>query len=128
MTDELTFPQKAERAWGDSLPDWVRELAHLAERDALKGCSKFLGCSTTMISQAISNKYPGKLSDLEAKVRGALMGEMVQCPVLGEIGRNDCLHWQDKRRVSTNSVRAELYRACRNGCPHSRLKGGGNAS
>jgi len=128
MTDELTFNEKAKIAWGDNLPDWVFELALLATRDNLSGSSKVLGCSKTMISQIISNKYPGDLEKFEAKVRGALMGEKVQCPVFGDIGRDDCLRWQASPKTNTNALRSQVYVACRNGCPHSRLKGGGNAS
>lgn len=122
----LTMQEKAERAWG-TVPDWVGELAELAERHGLNACASRLGYSPAVISQTIGNKYRGDLTKLEDKVRGALMGATVHCPVLGEIGRDVCLSWQGKERATTNAMRARLYRACRDGCPHSRLKGGGHA-
>ncbi|WP_298815431.1 hypothetical protein [uncultured Roseibium sp.] len=44
------------------------------------------------------------------------------------IRRDRCLNWQTKPRAITNATRTKMYHACRNGCPHSRLKGGGNVS
>lgn len=127
MTETLTMIEKAELAWGPSMPEWVRELAALADRDGLRGCERLIGYSYTTISQAIANKYRGDVSRIEQKVRGALMGETVTCPVQGQIARNVCLDWQRKPRAVTNPFRTKVYRACRNGCPHSRLKNtGGN--
>ena len=122
----LTMQQKAEQAWG-TVPDWIGELAELAQAQGLNACAARLGYSSATISQTIGNKYAGDLAKLEDKVRAVLMGTKVDCPILGEIGRDACLEWQGKPRATTNAMRARLYRACRNNCPHSRLKGGGNA-
>jgi len=118
----LTMQQKASSAWNDQVPEWVSELASLADREGLNACARRLGYSAAVISQTISAKYPGDLSKVEDKVRGALMGSVVDCPVLGEIGRDTCLSWQKKPRAVTNAMRTKLHRACRSGCPHSRLK------
>ncbi|MEP1254297.1 MAG: transcriptional regulator, partial [Alphaproteobacteria bacterium] len=77
------------------------------------------------VSQVIGSKYPGDLAKVEDKVRGALMGLVVMCPVLGEIGRDVCLETQALPHVITNSTRTRVYRACRSGCPNSGLKGRG---
>ncbi|MBO0346015.1 transcriptional regulator [Roseibium sp. CAU 1637] len=114
--------EKAAAAWNGQLPEWVSELANLADRDGLNACARRLGYSAAVISQTISAKYPGDLSKVEDKVRGALMGAVVDCPILGEIGRDTCLSWQKKPRAVTNAMRTKLHRACRSGCPHSRLK------
>lgn len=123
----LSMQQKASKAWDGGVPDWVAELAEMAERQGLNACASRLGYSPAVISQTIGNKYQGDLSKVEDKVRGALMGATVLCPVLGEIGRDVCLGWQAKPKAVTNSTRSKLYRACRNRCPHSRLKGGSHA-
>ena len=122
MSGETTMQAKAANAWGDAMPDWIGELADAAEKLGLNACAKRLGYSPSVVSQAIAAKYAGDLTRVETKVRGALMGETVTCPVLGEIGRNQCLDWQGKPRAVTNAVRTRVYRACRSGCPHSRLK------
>lgn len=127
MMTSLSMPEKANTAWTPKPPEWVVELALFAQSNGLNGCAKLLGYSITTISQVISNKYPGDLSKLEDKVRGALMQEAVGCPVLGSLTRDLCLDWQAKPQAVTNSTRTRVYRACRTGCPHSRLKGGGRA-
>ncbi len=127
MSTSSTMVQKAEAAWGGTPPDWIAELARLASAKGLNACAQRLGYSPTTISQTIGNKYPGDLAKVEEKVRGALMGSTVDCPVLGGIGRHICLDWQAKPRAVTNSTRSKVYRACRDGCPHSRLKGSHDA-
>lgn len=118
---DRTAAQKAEAAWGD-VPDWVRELAALADREGLRGAEKRVGYSASAISTVINNRYRGDMVRVEESVRGALMGQTVACPVLGEIGRDQCLAWQKKPFAATSSVRVAVYRACRSGCPHSALK------
>jgi len=127
MNAHVSMQQKATMGWNGEVPDWVAELADLAEAEGLNASARRIGCSPATVSQTISNKYGADLSKIEDKVRGALMGETVKCPILGEIGRDACLDWQAKPRAVTNALRTQVYRACRNRCPHSRLKGGGNA-
>ncbi len=122
MTQQLSMIEKAQAAWGEHLPDWVAELALLATNEGLNACAKRLRYSAAVISQTIGNKYPGDLAKIETTVRGALMHETVQCPVVGEIGRDRCLQHQSADRAHTNSVRTRLYLACRSGCPHSRIR------
>jgi lambda repressor-like predicted transcriptional regulator len=122
MNLEPTMLDKAQAAWGPEMPDWVRELAGLASRTSLNAAAKRLGYSPATLSQTLANKYPGDLERLAATVRGALMGERVVCPVLGTIGRDACLAWQSKPRAVTNAVRTRVFRACRSGCPNSRLR------
>ncbi|QDG74431.1 transcriptional regulator [Labrenzia sp. PHM005] len=126
MTAE-TMAAKAKIAWGADLPDYVRELARLADNQSLNSCAKRIGLSPATLSQTISNRYPGNQKKVEAAVRGALMGETVVCPILGEIGRHICLDWQGKPRAVTNAIRSQVYRACRDGCPHSYLRRTSNA-
>lgn len=123
MRLEPTMSEKAEAAWGADMPDWVRELAGLASRTSLNAAARRLGYSPSTLSQTLANKYPGDLERIADTVRGALMGETVTCPVLGDIGRDACLAWQGKPRAITNAIRSRVYKACRSGCAHSRLKG-----
>lgn len=127
MTSNPTMMDKANVAWNGAPPDWVCELAQMATSKGLNSVAQRLGYSSAVLSQTIGNKYPGDLSKVEDKVRGALMGKKVACPVLGSIGRDKCLDVQALPRAVTNSIRTRLYRACRSGCPHSRLKGGDDA-
>lgn len=116
------FAAIAREHWGASVPDWVVILAEDATRLGLKRTAGRISYSVSTVSEVIRAKYRGRLPDVEERVRGALMGATVDCPVSGEIGRDACLDHQKAPFAATNSHRIELYRACRGGCPHSRLK------
>lgn len=120
--DTRSMLDKACCGWGET-PDWVAELAQLADREGLAKAGARIGYSASVVSQAINNRYAmGDLGRVEEAVRGALMGLEVECPVLGPIGRNHCLDEQKQPFRATSRHRAQLYHACRGGCPHSKLK------
>lgn len=114
---------KATAAWGPTMPDEVRELALYVDRNTGAAAAKAIGYSAAVVSNMLAARYPGDQDAVFAKIRGALMGEVVVCPVLGEIGRHRCLSEQKMPFATSNAARARVYRACRTGCPHSRLKG-----
>jgi hypothetical protein len=119
--NKVDFVAKARACWGSSAPDWVLILAELARDKTLSSAAARVAYSPATVSYVISNKYRGDLSLVEAKVRGALMGMTVDCPILGEIGRHRCLDEQKMGNNASSSIRSKLYRACRSGCPHSRV-------
>lgn len=123
MRARINHVDKARTAWGDALPDWVLALAEACSVETQVAVGKRLGYSNSAVSCVLSNTYEnGNMDRFEQVVRGALMAEVVLCPVLGtEIGRNVCSGWQ-KRPFSTASANAvRMYQGCRSGCPHSRL-------
>lgn len=109
---DMTFAEKAAAAWGD-VPDWVNELCRLADQVGLGGTGKRVGYAPSAISTVISRKYRGDLGRVEAMVRGALMAETVDCPVLGEIGRDTCLTEQKAPFRATSAFRVQLFHACK---------------
>ncbi|NDW04044.1 transcriptional regulator [Jiella pacifica] len=115
----MTFLEKARTSWSPA-PDWIEELALFADAQGLKGAALRTGVGGSTISQVLSKKYPGVLGNVEARVRGALMRETVDCPVLDEMRRDVCLNWQAKPFAATSSLRVSMFRACRSGCPHSK--------
>lgn len=110
---------KARERWGEA-PDWILVLAELVDQHGLKGAEKRIGAGASTISQVLSNNYRGVIGNIEARVRGALMGMTVDCPIKGEMRRDVCLEWQGKPFAPTSSDRARMYHACRSGCPHSK--------
>lgn len=116
----------SREAWGSPVPDWVEALAAEALRTTGAAAAKRIGYSGAVVSQVLRRSYPGDLAAVEERVRGAFMGAVVDCPVLGEIGRDRCLREQDMPCTGASAMRMRLYHACRSGCPHSRLKGGGD--
>ena len=119
---KTNFAAKAAAAWGEAIPPEVRELAEYADRHSGAAAAKKIGYSPGLVSHLLAASYPGDLPTVMARIRGALMGEAVACPVLGEISRDHCLDEQKRPFAATNAARARVYRACRSGCPHSRLK------
>lgn len=118
-----TMAEKAAIAFSGQVPDWIAELAQLADRDGLKAAAARVNYSPSAISNVINGRYQkGNLARVEECVRGALMGATVDCPALGTIGRDRCLDWQKKPYAPTSSFRVEMFNACRAGCPHSKLK------
>ena len=113
--DHRTFVEKAAAAWGET-PDWIAELAAIADQLGQKKAADMIGYTAA-----------GDMQGVEESVRGALMGLKVECPILGEIGRDHCLQEQKEPFRATSAFRAQIYHACRNGCPNARLKGGKNA-
>jgi hypothetical protein len=111
------FLAKAVAAWGDDPPLEVVALAEAAQRDTASAAARAIGYSPAVVSHVLANRYPGDLSAVFAKIRGVWLGEMVVCPVLGEIGRDQCLREQKRPFAATNSSRARLFHACKI-CPN----------
>ena len=119
MTVESSFKVKSEASWSPR-PDWVGELARVADQGGLKAAAGRVGYSASAVSQVIGNTYRGNLTRFEARVRGSLMGATVMCPVDGEIGRDECLDNQAAPFAAAGSRAVALWRACRSGeCPYS---------
>lgn len=115
--------EKAKAAWGE-VPDWLEVLADECGKASQKKVSMKLKVSSTVVNRIISNTYEGDVEKFAEKVRGTYMSARVECPVLGEIGRDRCIAEQGKKQTFENPLRPKIYRACRSGCIHSRLGGG----
>ena len=123
-TIKITFVRKAELAWVGGVPAEVRALAERADAGTASAAAKAIGMSPATVSHLISAKIEKHdLTKIYGIIRGALMGETVQCPRKGPMGRNVCLSWQEKPFAPTSADRVAMFHACRSGCPHSRLKG-----
>lgn len=112
----------AER-WGDP-PDWVVQLAAACERSSQAAVAARIGYSAPAVNQVLQHVYDGNLARVEQAVRGAVMAERVDCPVLEVIPREVCARHQRRRagELTVNPLLPKLYRACRAGCPHSLIK------
>lgn len=119
--NDVPFSTKIITAWNNAAPDWIIELAALADQLALKGAGKRIGYTGSLVSTVLANKYTGDLKAVEGAVRGALMGLTVYCLAQGDITKDVCLAWQKLPRGQSDSTRVRVYRACRSGCLHSRI-------
>ena len=106
--------------------DWIEILAAECARTSQKRAANLIGYSTPTVNQVLKGTYnkgrKGGMSAGELAVKGALMRMTVDCPVIGALPANRCLEYQRLPFAATNPQRVQLYRACRSGCPHSRLE------
>ncbi len=100
---------------------WLDTLRAECARRSQAQVAKLLSYSPAVVNQVLQGSYRGDLKAVQKAVEGVFLGAVVQCPVLGEIASNRCLEEQAKPFAATNAQRVALYRACRGGCPHSRL-------
>jgi hypothetical protein len=115
----VDFLAKARAAWGDELPAEIEALASACNETTATGVARQVGVSTGLVSHLLAKRYPGDVVAVFAKIRGALIGERVACPILGDIRLDHCLVEQKRPFAATNSTRARLYHACRT-CPNRR--------
>ncbi len=111
----------ASTSWGKMVPDWIIALAEECDCSSQGKVALRLGVSSTVINQALHNSYPGRLDRVEERVRGEFMRAVVDCPVLGEISARKCLDERQRPFSSSNSLRLQLYRACKS-CPNNGRK------
>lgn len=97
--------------------DWLEALKAECKKTNQADVSTRLGVSTAQISTVLKGKYTGTTDRLEMKVRGALMGRTINCPVEEEITEDKCLHNQELPFATTHHMRVRLYKACRK-CEH----------
>ena len=124
--DKIPAVAKAQAAWGEAMPDWVLVLAQECDRTSQNAAAKRIDYSSAAVSQVINNCYKAPSTSIEQAVRGALMAAVVACPVVGDLAADTCLTHQKAPWAPHNPQRIAFWRACRGGCPHSRV-GGGNA-
>lgn len=111
--------------WGRAMPDWIDALARECDKPtrSQRKVAELLGVSVTAVNLLLKNKYaPRDHSDMETRVRNTFMKTIVACPVLGMLGRADCLKEQAKPLVTCNPVSVQLFRACRDGCRYFEKK------
>jgi len=102
---------------------WQKTLRDACDRTSQTEVARRLGVSPAMVNQALRDQYRGDLERLQALVEGALGGQTVTCPVVGPLRKDKCLDHQgrDRKFATANPLKSQLYRACRSGCPHSKL-------
>lgn len=120
----LTNKQKVQAAWPSPVPEWVEALAEACDKESQVIVADRIEYSNGVVSTILNNCYKGDLSAVQKAVEGALMNRVVICPVAGEIGMQQCQANQRRPFCATNSQRVQLFRACRDGCPHSRFTEG----
>ena len=107
----------------EMMEKWMHALRNAIAKQGLAPVARQLGVSPSLISQAVKGVYKGNIARLQTLVEGSLLTETVSCPVLGDLAKHKCLQHQERPRAfaTANPIKAQLYRACRAGCPYSKL-------
>ncbi|SDY54896.1 hypothetical protein [Citreimonas salinaria] len=110
----------ARDAHGVDLPDWIEALARECDRTSQNRAAQTIGYTAGAVSAVLRGKYAAGTKSIETSVRGTLMAETVECPVLGEIGKQVCLKWRRRSRDfrNGNSMDVTMFRACAR-CPRN---------
>ena len=109
---EMTNMIKAEEAWGDALPNWVKLLAAAADQLGQKAAGTAIGRSGGFVSRVIRNDYPGNL-DISAQLIEARFGSAsVPCPEYGDIPHDSCRRNRRRKGPATNFLQRRFAESC----------------
>jgi len=98
---------------------WIDVLRKACADSSQAQAATRIGMSTAVVNQVLKGCYNGNLIHVQKRVEGALMGAVVDCPVVGEMPLNRCMENQVRPFAATNPMRVMLYRACKT-CKHNR--------
>ncbi|MCB1832070.1 MAG: transcriptional regulator [Geminicoccaceae bacterium] len=104
------------------MSEWMAVLRDVCDRHSQAWAAKRIGYSDAVVSGVLKGKYKGDIGAVQKAVEGAFMASVVECPALGPIAANRCLREQREELRPSNPQRVKIWRACRSGCVHSRLK------
>ncbi len=100
-------------------PRWIAALREQCAASTQTAVAEKIGYSAAVVNQVLKGTYKGNLDAVEKAVRGAFLGETVNCPVLGELEANRCNEYQRQPYAASNKQRVMLYRACHKPCEHN---------
>lgn len=110
----------AQDAWGEDVPDWIMTLVRECDGSSQNKVATRLGISAAVVSQVIRKSYQGNYDNVAMRVREIYLSGDIECPAIGEIASEICLHWRDeiRRGTSTDPQRILMTRFCRK-CPRN---------
>lgn len=118
---------------------WLHSLRQAAEKSTQAQIAARIGVSETTVSQVLTGNYKASSARIERRVRGELLGEQCECPVMGDVSLRVCQDVQERQPGKPgvglgigNPQHAAAWHACRGTgrftkagvCPH--FNGGGN--
>lgn len=107
----MSYLKKARRHWGTP-PDWIIALATACENTSQNVVAKKLQINGGYVSYALRNQKREYHESVEDAVRGALMGQTLPCPVLGDIDHGLCARHRKSRIRPIGPEQKRLRAAC----------------
>lgn len=93
---------------------WLQALRAEVARTSQARTSERLRISEATVSQVLSGSYKANTQRIERRVRGELMGEVVECRVLYDISLRVCQDVQERSRgAGSNPMYQQCFSACR---------------
>ncbi|MGY3571934.1 transcriptional regulator [Vibrio paucivorans] len=96
---------------------WLEVLQVRASRVPLGVIAKEIGYSKSTVSRVLNGSYGGDIEAVKHAVQQKYQSNLVECPLLGDIEREQCLHHQNRPFAATNPMRVQLHHACKT-CPN----------
>lgn len=97
---------------------WLDLLRNAVSGASLRKVGERIGYSPAVVSTVLAGTYKGNLQAVQKAVEGALMGAVVDCPVIGELELQRCVEHQRATFRSTNPTAVQLHRTCPT-CQHN---------
>ena len=114
VTSELSNLDKARRAWGEDLPEWVGTLARSCDATNQREVGGRMERSSGYVSRIINRTYAGSYEEAEQLVRSRLDAEAVFCPIWsGNIPLIACM----RNRRRKGSPRTKMHHTYARACP-----------
>lgn len=102
-----------EAAFGSSV-DWLSALRAECERTTASRAAARIGVSPATVSQVLSGQYRADTRRIARRVRGALLGEMVECPVALAMPLHRCQEIQDRKAgAGGNPIYMRAWMCCK---------------
>ncbi|WP_446653088.1 hypothetical protein [Blastomonas sp.] len=115
----VTNMQRAQAAWGEDMPPWVRLLAAAADATNQRKAGEKIKRNASYVSRILNRDYAGSYEEAERLVRAAWGNEDVLCPVWNDsIPLASCMNLRRKKGFPQNSVENLYYQTCPT-CPNN---------
>lgn len=109
-------PKNIEAKVMEHLPaaPWLQALRTETQRTSQARTAERLGVSEATVSQCLSGNYKANPIRIERRVRGELLDEQCECPVLMDISLRVCQDVQERKRgEGSNPQHQQAWYACR---------------
>lgn len=94
-----------------SSENWLTALRTEVERTNQVCAARRIGVSPATVSQVLSGNYAADTTRISRRVRGAILGEQVNCPVAMQMPLNVCQDIQD-RKTFGNHIYLQAKMCC----------------
>ena len=123
IVNHETNMDRAIAAWGEGMPEWVRQLATACDRTNQRVVAERLKAkhgvgSSGYVSRILNRNYLGSYDEAERLVRATFGAEIVDCPEWGAIPLSSCVRNRRWKAAAQNHLRRRCAVVCPT-CPNN---------